>query len=179
MMLVTQLGVEIYVSVGWSPDPWASWSIRTYSDLFGDTWRYPLGIMGKKEKQKWVIPNFWNAPHSPLPNRGGKTWCPGLGFRVALQLHYKYRSRSLWWEGRGYWVTAILRRLQELGGVCIPSIVRDSKCEHHLLLTPKTSGWVADKVWWGGALSPLSLPPHKQPEDLLFSGGGEGRRTGS
>jgi len=78
-------------------------------------------------------------------------------------------------------VTAILRRLQKFGGVCILSIVRDSKCGHHLLLAPKTLvylGWVADKVWWGGALSPLSLPPHKQPEDLLFWGRRRRRRKG-
>jgi len=43
-------------------------------------------------------------------------------------------------------------------------------------------GWVAEKVWWGGVLSPLSLPPHKQPEDLLFWGRRRRRRrrgTGS
>ncbi len=66
--------------------------------------------------------------------------------------------------GRGYCVTAILRRLQEFGGVCIPSIVRDSKCGHHLLLAPKTLvylGWVADKVWWGWGPFP-SLPSPTQ-----------------
>jgi len=61
---------------------------------------YPLGIMGKKRKTKVGNSDFLKCPPLPpphLPNRGGKTWCPGLGFRVALQLHYKYRSRSLWW----------------------------------------------------------------------------------
>jgi len=74
-------------------------------------------------------------------------------------------------------VTAILRRLQKFGGVCIPSIVRDSKCGHHLLLAPKTLVyiWVGWQKRCGGVGSfPLSPSPHTNNQKISCSGGGGG-----
>ncbi len=86
-------------------EPWASWSIRTYSALFGDTWRVPTGYYGRKRKTKVGHSEFLKClplPPSSLPNRGGKTWCPGLGFRVALQLITLQIQEQVFVVGEGF-----------------------------------------------------------------------------